>query len=234
MIRAAPLLSLALLLAGCDGNERAEPPPARDPQVARALNDPLMTDPDLSSRNEAAAALTVEVDSGLPVLPATPEEVVRAKAEAAQIAGGADKLVAPGEPVATGEPLARDAAPRERLAALLGGSRACGNELAPSARWAARMPAALPIYPRAHTLDAAGSDAPKCRVRTVAFATPVPPGDVLAFYAARIRALGGAGPPLLQAGDDLRLRGAGGSLVYDIYARDERDRTLVRLTTLER
>jgi len=52
---------LCLLLAACAPRERAgageEAALARDPVVARALHDPLMSDPDLASRNEANAIL---------------------------------------------------------------------------------------------------------------------------------------------------------------------------------
>lgn len=80
-----------MLLLGACGD--AAPPPSpegRDPAIVRALNDPLMTDPDLSSRNEGAAAITVTTDSGLPVMPDRPEELAAARAEAALLAGGHD------------------------------------------------------------------------------------------------------------------------------------------------
>ncbi len=224
-------LPLLIALAGCGEAEPQRPVPERDPQVAQALDDPLMTDPDLSSRNEAAAALTVESDASLPVLPATPEAVTAARAEAARIAGGAEKLVALGEPQGTGTPLSRDAGPREQLAALLGG-RICAEQLPRSAIWAARMPAILPIYPRGATLAAAGSDEKGCKARLVTFSTPVSPADVLAFYADRGR-VAGAPPQYLRSGEDLQLRGGNRSLAYDVRVREEGDRTIVRLATVE-
>jgi hypothetical protein len=56
----------------------------------------------------------------------------------------------------------------------------------------------------------------------------------MAFYVAKAKAIGGDGPPVMQAGADWRLRGAAKRLAYDIYARRQGDHTLVRLTTLER
>lgn len=232
MVRFAVLLPL-MMLASCGDEPEPQAEPVRDPQVAQALNDPLMTDPDLSLGNEGAAALTVQSDFSLPVLPATSEEIAQAKAEAADIVGGADKLVPLPGPRASTAPLAIDAGPADRLAARLGPT-ACRDKLQSSAIWAARLPAAMPIYPRAHTLDAAGSDAKGCKVRTVAFSTPVPRDEVLAFYVARAKALGARGPGLTSAGDDLRIIGTAGGLAYDVFARSVEDHTLVRLTVIER
>ncbi|WP_120717519.1 hypothetical protein [Tsuneonella amylolytica] len=234
MIRSTSMLALVLALAGCNSEDAPEPARPRDPQVAQALNDPLMTDPDLSARNEGGAALTVDSDFSLPVIPATPEEIARAKVEAQTILGGSTMLVVPSAPVATTDPLPADADAPSRLAVLVGNTGACRSTLAKSAIWAARMPAAMPIYPRGHTVDAAGSDDAACRVRTAAFTTPVPRADVMAFYLARTQAIGGKGSPLMRAGEDWRLRGAAGALAYDVFARPQGDHTLVRLTVAER
>lgn len=231
MVRALPPLALALALAAC--SEAAPPAPerARDPQVAQALDDPLMTDPDLSARNEAAAALTVESDFSLPVLPATPEAIARVKAEAAVMAGGTDKL--PEVAAASGiePPIAPGAGPAAHLAALPGPH--CDAAISRSAIWAARMPAALPIYPRGGTIAAAGGDAPGCKLRHVEFATPVPLADVLAFYANRARAAKIA-VSHLSGGEDAVLTGGSRSLAFDLRARTEGDMTVVRLATIER
>ncbi|MCT2559831.1 hypothetical protein N0B51_12675 [Tsuneonella sp. YG55] len=226
------LLPLLVALAACGERETEPTPPPRDPQVAQALDDPLMTDPDLSSRNEAASALTVESDASLPILPATAEAIAAARADAARIAGGADRLVAPGDPEANGVSLANDANPRDRLA-VLGAGADCLRDLQASAIWAARMPAAMPVYPRGATLDAAGSDSKACKVRAITFSTPVPPADVLAFYAHRARAANIASR-YLRAGQDLQLTGRDRSFAFDVRVRPEGDHTIVRLTTLVR
>ena len=59
MVRVAGCLIVVALAAACSREEPATPPEQRNPVVAQALDDPLMTDPDLSSRNEGAAAITV-------------------------------------------------------------------------------------------------------------------------------------------------------------------------------
>ncbi len=232
MHRLAFFVVLLSVTAGCGETQRQEPLPDRDPQVAQALDSPLMTDPDLSSLNEAAAALTVESDASLPVLPASPEAAAAARSEAALIVGGADKLVPIGEPEGTDPPLARDAKPEDQLAALMD-DHGCTDEPSRSAIWAARMPAVMPIYPRGATVKAAGSDERGCRVRLVAFTTPVSAADILAFYANRGRAAG-ATPKYVRSGEDLQLRGDNRSISYDVRVRTEGDHTLVRLATVER
>ncbi|ANY21245.1 hypothetical protein A6F68_02755 [Tsuneonella dongtanensis] len=232
MVRTVIALPFLALLAACSPGPGPEEVPPRDPQVAQALDDPLMTDPDLSARNERAAALTVESDGSLPLLPATPEAIAAARLEAAALVGGADKLVPLGDPQATGRELKRRAGPADQLAALVGGE-ACRDELQVSAIWAARLPVAMPMYPRGATQSAAGSNAKGCDVRVVSFTTPVPLAEVMAFYAVRARSLG-TGPLFLRAGEDLQLRGSGDGLVYDVRARSEGDHTFVRLTTLAR
>ena len=56
-----------------------------DPYIARALNDPLMVDPDLAYRNEANAAITIGYDHALPSFKQT-EETASAARETARLA----------------------------------------------------------------------------------------------------------------------------------------------------
>ena len=84
--------------------------------VARALHDPLMSDPDLSARNAANALLGFADDTALPLIPATP-----GAAQAAREAGRLE-LLAEGEivplpaPVAESGPVLRAGAPSGRSA----------------------------------------------------------------------------------------------------------------------
>lgn len=198
--------------------------------VEQALNDPLMTDPDLSANNEAAAALTVRVDGPLPVLPATPEEIAAARAEAAMLVGGADKLRAP--PAASGKvaPLAEPHDPSDHLA-VLRGKTACFAALSNSAIWAARLPTALPVYPRGATQAATGGEGNGCRVMAVVFTTPVSPADVLAFYWHQANGAGLA-PRRLQAGGQDVLQGQGAGTAFDLRIRTAGDQTMVELAVV--
>ncbi len=192
-----PVMSLALCAAGCTeraGEEAARDAAliAQDPVIARALHDPLLTDPDLSSRNEANAAIGF-VDSGaLPVLGASPGEV-RAAREAMRLAlleGGAipDLPLPRSGESAGGEQLGPMSGPGALLAAV-GAPAACTAVLAEDFRFAASLPPPAAIPPRAMVVQAGGADAPGCALRIVRYVTPAPAEDVLQFhYASASRA----------------------------------------------
>lgn len=180
----APIL--CLLLVACAASEDATPAPERDPASEQALADQILVDPDLANQNEGNAALTVSSDHSLPTLIATADSAAAARADAALLVGGANEIarLAPLKERYGEEP----ASTAGEAAARLPGANACLGALSYSARWAAEMPAAFPVYPRAATQEAAGSDGAPCKLRVVRFVTPVEPDDVLAFYAARARA----------------------------------------------
>lgn len=226
MMRAVPILLLAMLGACNDEQPRASRE-QRDPAITGALNDPLMTDPDLSSRNEGAAAISVVTDTGLPVLAATPEDAAAARSEAARLVGGADKLKVLPDPAATVRPLPGKGGPADHLSALLT-DPICRSGLRESAIWAASMPAALRVYPRGALERGAGRDAQGCHVRALAFTVPVTVQDVMAFYRRRVAT---AGMTAVHAGDGAGevLRGTGEGIAYDIRARALGDGTLVKL-----
>ncbi len=199
-----------------------------DPVVAQALDDPLMTDPDLSSRNEAAAAITIRTDGRLPVIAVSPEEIAAARAEAAAMVGGSANLSALPQSSETIPPVSGDGDPAAaQLATLLTDAR-CRSHLAPSTIWAARLPGALPVYPRGQVVSAAGSDAKGCRVRAIAYRTPVSPTEVTAFYHHLATT---AGLTALHASDGAGevLRGTGEGVAYDIRVRRLDQGALVRL-----
>ena len=62
-----------VLIAGCGdkGNDKAEAD-AMDPASEQALNDELMTDPDLAGRNEANAALSGTGNAAIPNIDKSP------------------------------------------------------------------------------------------------------------------------------------------------------------------
>lgn len=187
--------------------------------TTQALGDQIMTDPDLSQQNEASAALTGGTDHSLPPVVATREAIEAARLEATELVGGSARLRPLGPPR-----MAHDALPEAarfsviELARLTDGSGTCADRSSFSAAWAARMPAALPIYPRGNTIEATGSDEGGCTLRAVRFLTPVAGADVLAFYAARAREAG-LGTDYSRAGDTDILEGAAGSRRYAVYLR---------------
>lgn len=230
MIRFLLAMITTAALAACSDAKAPQPETPRDPAVLQALNDPLMVDPDLSSRNEGAAALTVEVDGALPIVPLAEDAVAKARAEAAMIAGGEGKLLPP--PAASGQApaLAAGHAPSDHLA-LLRGRTACRAKLSQSAIWAARLPAALPIYPRGATLAATGGDGAGCRVAAVRFQTAVPPADVLAFYWQRAMAAG-LEPRHLMSGKAAVITGAKRGLAFDVRTTPSGAGAVVELATV--
>ena len=230
MLLPIPLLAFMLSMTGCKSETPASPPAPRDPQVEQAINDPLMTDPDLSAGNEGAAALTVEIDMGMPVLPVTPETIAAAKAEAGRLVGGEDKLLAPPRPGGPAQPL-QDGTFESHLA-VLPGAAGCNSALQRSAIWAARLPAALPVYPRGATTSAAGNDQGDCKARVVGFTTPVPLNDVLAFYWTRAR-LARLSPRRLATADGQVIVGQRAGLAFDLRASEANGFTTVRLATLQ-
>ncbi|WP_435418111.1 hypothetical protein WAB17_00615 [Parerythrobacter aurantius] len=186
--------------------------------TTQALGDQLTVDPDLSQQNEANAALGGNTDHSLPAVIATREAIEAAKLEAGDLAGGTANLRPLGEPAAT------TGLPEEtlysvvELARLTAGVGRCADRATFTAAWAASMPAALPIYPRGNTLEAAGTDAGGCKLRAVRFLTPVTSEDALAFYAAMARR-GGFGVVHERAGETDILRGSSGRRHYSVYVR---------------
>jgi len=232
--RSAAALALALCLVGCGSSapERKASQADPDPAIAEAQADPLMVDPDLSRRNPAGDALGGGGPAAAPIPPfdRSPETVEAARAEALRLAGG--KLASAPAPVAGQGGGAGLSPERTAIAALAPGSagQTCARRLDYSAIWAARLPAALPVYPRGHVQEAAGSDEPGCRLRIVSFVTPVPLGDVVDFYWTRARAAGLA-PTHRIGGTDYVISAQNGPAAFAAYLRDRDGLSEVDLVT---
>ena len=213
-------LAVLAALAACGPGEDASAPPAeQDPAIEQALNDPLMIDPDLASRNEGNAALSGPPDGALPVPDTSPEEIAAARAEALALLGGrgnAPELpeVEAGEPIPPAAQLTAGA-----RAGLLPGTSVCIDRLTYTFTWAARMPEAMPIYPRAAARESAGTDAGGCALRSIDFLTPVTVEDVLVFYLGRARQAN-LSARLVEAGEWTTLEGRGSGLTYRVDARE--------------
>lgn len=217
----------ALALAGCDGG-RTPPPPPRDPVVVAALNDPLMTDPDLLTQAQPGTLFVMPgpASAPIPLIDRGDEELDRARAAAGRLA--APPPLAPEAAPAAGVTLADTMA---ILLAEFDGPRGCADRIGYTAQWGARLPAAVPIYPRGHLQDAAGSDAPDCRLRAVTFLTPVPAAEVAAFYATRAGQAGWR-PRYQRAGEGLRLAARAGATGFAAWLGARDGVTVVTLVTL--
>lgn len=220
MFRAAPVLfaSLLILTACGSGQEEASAPAPRDAAIDDALADPIMTDPFLSSQNDAHAAIAAgdPVGAALPPIDRSAEAIAAAKAAAG---------IATPAPAAVNGDLAlfRDAVTAVQMAAAAKVTRAdCLESAEYTARWAAALPQPFQPYPRGAVAEAAGSDADGCAMRVVHYRTPAPIEDVLAFHNARLRAAGYSAEHVGQGGDHV-LKGRKGGSAYAIYVRRAED-----------
>lgn len=217
-----PLIAIApvALLAACGGGaDEAQETDTIDPASEQALNDGLMTDPDLAGQNEANAALSGTGNAAIPEIDKSQRAVEAARNRAAQMVGGSANL----KPAPTATTLAANA---PDTAAMVAAARAAvkpdGANCAASAEygsaWAAKLPSAFPVYPRGNTQEAAGTDEGDCALRIVSFFTPVALDDVLAFYSTRARDAGFNVEHTVKAGDNI-LSGTKGQSAYVIYGR---------------
>jgi hypothetical protein len=215
--------SAALLLAGCGwfGGDTEEPVREEDPATSGALGDQIMFDPDLASQNRAdSAAFVPSGDGSVPTVDDGAEAIAAARADALRIVGGPGKMQKAPAPREVAGALPADAAltAAARAAAVPGGSGDCAARAQYTMQWAARLPAAFPVYPRGAVQEAAGTDASGCSLRVINFVTPVPLGEVMDFYYSRARVAGFSAQRVLQDGDDV-LGGVKGAASYMVYAR---------------
>lgn len=216
------LLATLALVACSRGAEHSNPD--RDPVAAAALNDPIMADPDLAAQNRGNAALTGggPASAEIPGYKNTPEEADAGRDAAEDLLGG---------PIATA-PAPGQTIDQSRLASAATvlataersglGSPACLMLFGFSAGWAARLPAALPVYPRGHTTTAGGADSAACKLRSVRFVTPVGVASVIDFYFASASRAKLPVERRREGGDEVvagRRAGAG----FAVYARKRGD-----------
>lgn len=187
-MRHAVALLLPAVLAACSGapgDGAMGDPFAFDPLVAAALHDPLMSDPDLSARNEANAVLGFAADTALPLLPASPEA-----AQAAREAGRLELLAEGGMPPLPSPVPARIALPapggsaQEGLAAV-GAPDACIAALEEGFGWSVSLPQVASVMPQGMVVQAGGSARAGCGLRLVRYHTAAPPEDVLQYHYVR-------------------------------------------------
>lgn len=215
----ASLVPVALLASCGDTAEEETAGDAMDPASEQALNDELMTDPDLAGRNEANAALSGTGNSAIPNIDKSPRAIEAARRRAAELVGGRSKLASAPAAKALGDNAAPSAAmvAAARTAVAPGGEN-CGDKVNYTSAWAAKLPAAFPVYPRGNTQEAAGTDEGDCALRVVSFLTPVALDEVLAFYNTRARSAGFTVEHVTSAGDNV-LSGTKGKSAYVVYAR---------------
>lgn len=188
-MRRVSSFALCLMLAACspapgEGGDTAAL--ASDPVVARALHDPLMSDPDLSARNEANAVVASAWSSAMPVFAATPERSREAR-EAARLElleGGAIPDLPPARAEPKRKPLGVMASAADLVAAL-DAPASCAAQLEQGFIWSADLPQAAAIMPHGMVVQAGGAALAPCKLRIIRYRTPAAPEDVLAYHYAR-------------------------------------------------
>lgn len=221
-IARAALPALCVALAACNAAPEPGEQTDADPAMMAALEEPLMTDPDLSQAN--ARNLVADPggpgDMALPALGFAPEEARQARARAQALAGADGRLDLPGFLPRPSPRLAAakqdDLAVRARMLVDGGG---CAEPMERGFGLARALPAAFPIYPAAHLVEAARAGAEGCALMAASFTSPVPPQPLMAFYHARARAAGYDDAASVE-GDAALLEGARGTARFAVLLRN--------------
>jgi hypothetical protein len=177
------LLALAgsLALAGCNAKTKKPDAAGSEAAASGALGDQIGVDPEMSGKSgEAAAGKDGPVT--LKAADRTPAAISAARKSAADAAGG-KLLPAPVPQKARASALAQSAATAAQVSDSARAAKTdCSAKVQYSAAWAAKLPAAIPVYPRGAVKEAAGTDADGCALRVVNYGTAVSPEDVVSFY----------------------------------------------------
>lgn len=189
--RLAVIAALALVVGACDQQSNAplneaeaarteqDANDASDPVLESALRDQIMVDPKLVQQANADALRPPAQPESL----ALPPETI-ADAAHKPVAGALRAAPAPSAncPQCAS---ARRALTLGALAASQGGSADCVRNVRYSASWANRLPDAVPLYPDARVIEAAGADGNGCALRVVSFASAAPMQRLLDWYYTR-------------------------------------------------
>lgn len=176
-------------LSACEGEASDSPREVltQDPQLARALNDPLMVDPDLAWRTEANAVIAFRDGHPLPPFEARSEAADRAR-EAARLEllefGQIPSL--PNAVVGGGGVSLAEAATANAMIRALDARPDCSNRLTDDLLWSTRMPDTSSLMPHAMVQQAAGVDVGTCVIRVVRYLVPVGIEDALEYHFTKI------------------------------------------------
>ncbi|UYV14340.1 hypothetical protein [Porphyrobacter sp. ULC335] len=183
---------------------------ADDPVIARALHDPLMSDPDLASRNEANAAISFVDSNALPVIAASNADAQAAR-EALRLElleAGAIPELPPAQERQGGKPLGPMSSATELLAAV-GAPATCAARLKEDFALAATLPPVAAIPPLGMVVQAGGADAKDCRLRIIRYNTAAPIVDVLQYHFARSTRAGMKAQRYAVPGESIAANGKG-------------------------
>jgi len=183
----APILLCAALglVAGCgvQSHEPSAERPVQDPVLARALHDPLMTDPDLASRNQANAVLGFHYGHPLPLFVADDEARERAR-DAMRLELLEDGPI-PQLPEMAGEsvwPRLADLTNSAEMVEAVGGPSGCTTQLSDDLKWSLQLPQSTSLMPHSMVQVASGVDNGTCAVRVVRYLSPASVEDALEYH----------------------------------------------------
>ncbi len=175
----------ALSLAAC-AEEQVDAPVqvvGQDPLLSRALNDPLMVDPDLAWRNEANAVITFRDGHPLPPFEARDDAANRAREAARlELLENGQIPALPAASSAEGSASLADLNTAGEIVKAVGGREDCIGDLDGDLQWSTAMPPTSSIMPHGMVQQAAGVDQGTCVVRVVRYLTPVSIDDALEYH----------------------------------------------------
>ena len=183
LLRAAALAA-AVALAACGSGNAADLAAAEaasdiDPALTSALEDQILTDPNLVQQAHPNAVRPPEYPVQAQYPPQASLQFASATAASAASAASSDG------------PLPAEAGGR------CGGAE--GFDYGP--QWADRLPAEFPAYPDGRVTEAAGKDSGECRIRVVTFRTADPYARVLDWYRAAAARGGFSAEHQMRGGD---------------------------------
>ncbi len=184
----------------------------RDPALSASLADQIMVDPALTQGSNANAVRP----------PNRPDPRAVPPVDIAKTNDAVDPKTLRKAPAPSADcPECRARSGEMTLGALAqkqGGQGGCAARVAYSAGWANRLPAAIPLYPDARVIEAAGADRNGCSLRVVTFASTAPLDRVLDWYHTRATG-GGYSAEHKVDGTQHVLAGTRGDAAYVVYAR---------------
>lgn len=219
ILRCAPLIALALAACGGGGDKNAQAlndldkslaGNQADPALAASLEDQIMVDPSLSAQANRDAIRPPGEPARAPI-PNTGPGTAPSAAELGTLRSA---------PAAIAMDAADSPATLGALAQAQKGGNCGAGDMNYSAAWAAKLPADMPIYPKARVTEAAGKDVNGCSLRAVSFTTATPVQGVLDYYFTRATAAGFAAEHR-ASGDEHMLGGtrAAGDAAFVVIAK---------------
>lgn len=216
-------LAAGVLLNSCTENDpQSHPITASDPITTSALNDPLMSDPDLVSQNLSDSAYSYSVGAPLPVFKEKQGSAIDAHQDALMQLGGLGKVITPPQPV--GDLTISESEALDALGRLtrLGVSESCLGSGLFSAQWMAKLRAGLALYPRAQIREAVGANGDGCNYLAGIYRTRAATDDILAFhYTMAVRAKYRLTHTSADRWHSLEGKGPGGHLEITVHTRTD-------------